>query len=86
MTLCVVPEAPENGDVRVTGVTVSSTATYSCNRGFQLTGNGTRICLHSGEWSEEPSTCQSMSFHLYTNILSLIFLLQPSVVVHLQVH
>ena len=62
MTPCVVPEAPGNGDVRVTGVTVNSTATYFCNQGFRLTGNSTRICLHGGQWSGESSTCQCMSF------------------------
>ena len=51
---------PENGDVKFDGVTVGSTALYSCIDGFTLRGNSTRKCLGSGIWSGEKPKCELM--------------------------
>ena len=37
---------------------VQATATYSCNVGFELVGEATRICLASGQWSDDEPQCQ----------------------------
>ncbi|CAI8013734.1 CUB and sushi domain-containing protein 2, partial [Geodia barretti] len=42
---------PENGAVNVTNTTFNSTATYSCNGGYNLVGDATRTCLASASWS-----------------------------------
>ncbi|XP_064386107.1 E-selectin-like [Halichondria panicea] len=36
---------------------ISSSATHSCNTGYTLTGDATRICV-SGVWSGSPPVCQ----------------------------
>ena len=53
-------EDPENGRVTLTGTTINSKATYSCNDGFFLTGVRTRICQFNGEWSGKAPTCERM--------------------------
>ena len=47
---------PENGIVEIDES--FSLATYSCNSGYQLVGNTTRVCLSSGEWSDSEPVCQ----------------------------
>ena len=48
---------PENGTVTLPGTTFNSTATYSCNDGYNLVGDTTRTCLASGSWSDTAPTC-----------------------------
>ncbi len=50
--------APDNGRVDVTGTSVGSTATYSCNRGYKLEGERVRVCQSSGEWSGLEPYCR----------------------------
>jgi hypothetical protein len=52
---------PVNGAVTVTNTTFNSTATYSCNGGYNLVGDTTtRTCLASASWSgSKPSCCTS---------------------------
>lgn len=49
---------PQNGQVRLSGTVLGSTATYSCNSGFRLVGKNRRVCQPSGEWSGEAPTCE----------------------------
>ena len=50
---------PANGEVNHTsGTTFGQTATYSCNTGYNLTGDSTRTCQATGEWSGSAPTCQ----------------------------
>ena len=35
-----------------------SSAVYSCNTGYTLTGGTTRFCVSGGIWSGSPPTCQ----------------------------
>ena len=50
---------PTNGDVSFTSTSVNSKATYSCNNGFLLVGQTTRICQSNGEWSRIAPVCKS---------------------------
>ena len=46
-----------NGEVTFNGTTVGSTATYSCNTGFEIVGKSSRSCQTSGTWSGTTPTC-----------------------------
>ena len=49
---------PGNGEVSVSsGTTYNSTATYSCNAGYTLTGDDVTTCQTSGVWSGSEPTC-----------------------------
>ena len=48
---------PQNGEVTLTATTFMSTATYGCNSGYTLSGNGTLTCEASGTWSDTAPTC-----------------------------
>ena len=51
-----------NGQVSTTGTTSGHTATYSCNIGYILVGNSTRLCQATGQWSGSAPTCHGMLF------------------------
>ena len=56
---CSTLENPINGVVTFANTTFGSVATYSCNRGFVLDGNKTRVCQEDGLWSYEAPECFS---------------------------
>ena len=58
--LCPELPNPTNGEVSLTGNTVGSLASYSCDLGFGLVGFSTRICQPIGQWSGQAPTCQRM--------------------------
>ena len=49
---------PGNGSVTLT---VGTTATYSCNTGYNLVGDSTRTCQATGKWSGSAPTCQGIA-------------------------
>ena len=51
---------PSNGDVSFSSSTLSvgTTATYSCDSRYLLTGSSFRTCLSSGEWSGYAPYCK----------------------------
>ena len=55
--LCDELSSPANGDVIWNGTTSGSTATYTCDSGYQLSGDQTRTCQNTGVWSGEEPTC-----------------------------
>ena len=50
---------PRNGDVSFKTTTFNSRAAYSCNNGFLLVGQTTRVCQRNGEWSGKAPVCKS---------------------------
>ena len=49
---------PANGEVDHTaGTTYQQTVTYSCDTGYNLVGDSTRICQATGVWSGSAPTC-----------------------------
>ena len=42
---------PGNGIVDASNTTLMNTATYTCNTGYNLTGDTTRTCQANGTWS-----------------------------------
>eukprot|EP00058_Branchiostoma_floridae_P027893 XP_002613384.1 hypothetical protein BRAFLDRAFT_68379 [Branchiostoma floridae] len=63
---CPAVQAPLNGDV-TGGNFFGSTATYTCDVGYLLTGHSTSTCLSTGTWSSQDpqctlKTCQPLAF------------------------
>jgi len=56
-TECPVVNGPTNGIVSATVRTPGSTAHYSCDMGFNLTGLANRTCQVNGSWSDAAPTC-----------------------------
>ena len=54
---CGVLGNPANGEVFVMNTIYNSVATYSCNTGYNLTGDDMRRCLESGFWSGSEPSC-----------------------------
>ena len=63
---------PTNGRVDFAGTTFGSTATYTCNVGFELQGESTRTCQSNSQWSGNAPTCECMLVHCALNSLCLI--------------
>lgn len=55
---CTILPKPANGIVTITGTIVGSKATYTCDRGFELIGESTRLCNDVGTWSGTEPTCK----------------------------
>ena len=51
---------PDNGEVNMTAIVNGSTAIYTCDSGFQLSGDDTRTCLNTGVWSGQKPICLRM--------------------------
>ena len=68
---------PANGQVNDTaGTTFEQTATYSCNTGYNLVGNSTRMCQATGVWSGSAPTCEGML--LLNCKLTRVYMMYPS--------
>ena len=46
-----------NGRVMVGATVFESVATYTCNNGYNLNGDDTRLCLGKGFWSGSEQAC-----------------------------
>ena len=49
---------PSNGRVNQRGNKPGDRASYTCNSGYELQGDSTRICQNSGQWSGDAPTCE----------------------------
>jgi len=56
---CRSPGVPSNGVVTIISTTFGSTVMYSCDSGYALCGNDTRMCLSTGMWSGSVPDCIS---------------------------
>ena len=56
---------PDNGNVDYQ-TQEGSTATYTCDTGYQLDGTPTRTCQSDGTWSGSAPTCTRMYMYVYT--------------------
>ena len=54
--LCEELQNPTNGQVFMTGQSIGSTATYTCDSGYELIGDDRRTC-EDGEWTGQEPTC-----------------------------
>ena len=66
---CGAPDLPSGTQLQVAFSTTfyTSTANYSCNIGYTLIGNATRVCLQNSTWSGVVPVCQS-TIYLFLNI------------------
>ena len=57
-------DPPDFGSVILSGRSVGDRATYSCDPGYILVGDLTRVCEEvirgTAEWSSEPPICERM--------------------------
>ena len=60
--LCPTLENPLNGAVDVPSMVVGAIVTYSCNEGYNISGNGMRTCEETGMWNGVEPTCESRYF------------------------
>ena len=49
-----------NGMLCYTGLTPGSTATYSCDKGYELSGSGPLACQANGLWNGTGPTCMEL--------------------------
>ena len=54
---CDDPETLDNGEKVSSGSFVGDTVTYSCNSGFNLSGDANRTCQSDGQWSGAQPKC-----------------------------
>ena len=54
-------DPPRFGDVVMTGNVLFNVTLYSCNEGYDLQGEATRYCTHSGLWNGTPPTCKLLN-------------------------
>jgi hypothetical protein len=60
---CLAPGTPTNGAVSAATTTYPSTANYSCNTGYTLSGASTRSCQSDGTWSGVVPSCLPVDCH-----------------------
>ena len=61
---------PPNGMVTLTNTTFGGTATYSCNTGYTLSGDMTRMCGADGNWTGSEPNCVGECLHVLKYTLS----------------
>ena len=78
LSIVMCPELPDidNGMVSWTGLAPGDVATYTCDSGFILVGDATRICTNIGTWSGEEPTCErKLLSSLYVYCCTIIHIL-----------
>uniref|UniRef100_A0A8D0GC18 Sushi, von Willebrand factor type A, EGF and pentraxin domain containing 1 n=1 Tax=Sphenodon punctatus TaxID=8508 RepID=A0A8D0GC18_SPHPU len=58
---CPKPKGILNGRYSYTNLHYGQTATYSCDRGFQLEGPNALRCLETGEWDADVPSCRAIN-------------------------
>ncbi len=62
---CTTLGAPDNGTISGDSVSFQSEVTYSCDVGFILSGDTSRMCQADGNWTGSAPVCNSTWLHLY---------------------
>ena len=66
---CSVVSPPEHSMVSQTGIAADSEVNYSCQQGFTLTGNKSRLCSEAGLWTGSQPLCTGTCAHtMYTKM------------------
>ena len=74
--VCGMPPNLTDGTVKVNGTTYRSVANYSCQPGYQQTGqNNTAICQANGNWSDVGIQCVQGTHIHWLAFYMIIFLL-----------
>ena len=68
--LCEELQNPTNGQVSMTGQSIGSIATYTCDSGYELIGDDTRTC-EDGVWTGQEPTCIGI-IHIHIDIYNYI--------------
>lgn len=55
---CIPPDSPLNGEVAINGMKTEARLSYSCNPGYEISGESERKCLASGNWSAGEPKCE----------------------------
>lgn len=58
---CGSPGIPRNGLVDAASTSFRSVATYSCNEGYELVGEASRVCGSDREWSGSIPSCSPVN-------------------------
>ncbi|XP_067257599.1 sushi, von Willebrand factor type A, EGF and pentraxin domain-containing protein 1 isoform X2 [Chanodichthys erythropterus] len=58
---CETPPSPEYGSVIVTNSPLGSLAEYSCEEGYELSGQTVRQCISGQQWSDDAPRCLPIS-------------------------
>jgi hypothetical protein len=70
ITDCEHPPLPANGNVTFNLTAFGENATYTCNNGYQISGNTIRTCDNKGNWSGQiPNCILSGMFHILHKLL-----------------
>jgi hypothetical protein len=65
ITDCKHPPLPLNGNVTLNLTTFGENATYTCNNGYNISGNTIRTCDNKGNWSGLLPNCTLVGmFHV----------------------
>ena len=62
-----------NGMLCYTGLTPGSTATYSCDKGYELSGSSVLVCQANGLWNGTGPTCMELGLSHSVTELSVRF-------------
>ncbi|XP_052243416.1 uncharacterized protein LOC127853188 isoform X4 [Dreissena polymorpha] len=67
---CIPPPSLLNGSRTQGKTTFNSSIEYSCNNGYDITGNNIIVCLENGIWSKLEATCIIKDCGNYTHTLN----------------
>ncbi len=70
---CDLPSKINNGNIESDKVALlpGDLVTYTCEKGYELSGQGKRYCLRNGNWSDQQpeclSKCSKQNIYCFTN-------------------
>ncbi|XP_076346234.1 sushi, von Willebrand factor type A, EGF and pentraxin domain-containing protein 1-like isoform X1 [Tachypleus tridentatus] len=58
---CKLPEPVDHAIMKGSDFHVGHRVEYTCNMGYHLIGQNTRVCMEEGQWGPEPPVCKPVS-------------------------